>query len=135
MLRGSGQHIRPAVATALGVNPGQRRAFASPHGQVTVTWRLTATNGPSIGSLRAPAIATSATLADTLVLVFRLIDTSLDFTRIGAGTTGIHRLRQLLGRTVRTPAAALAASLNCPRADVAAVLRNRGDTDLAELID
>jgi hypothetical protein len=36
---------------------------------------------------------------------------------------------------VRTPAAALAASLNCPRADVAAVLRNRGDTDLAELID
>jgi hypothetical protein len=36
---------------------------------------------------------------------------------------------------VRKPAAALAASLNCRKAEVAAVLRRRGDDDLANLIE
>jgi hypothetical protein len=134
MLRGSGLQLRPAVAAPLGVNPGQQRVFSSPHGDVGATWRLSSTNGPSIGSMRSAAIATGTTSADTLVLAFRLDESALDVTRIGAEVTGVERLRQLLGRTVRSPAAALAASLGCRRADVAAVLRDRGDVDLANLI-
>jgi hypothetical protein len=99
-----------------------------------VIWRLSSTHGPSIGSLQAPARQTAATQNDTLVLAFSLQDGSLDVTRISAEVTGLQRLRQLLGSPVRTPSAALAASLDCQRADVAAVLRVRGDDDLAELI-
>jgi hypothetical protein len=54
--------------------------------------------------------------------------------RIGAEVSGIARLRRLLGRSVRSPGAALAKSLGCKRADVAAVLRERGDDDLADLV-
>ena len=134
LLRGSSQQMRPAVAAALGVNPGQQRHFSSPHGQLTVTWRLSSTNGPSIASLRAPAMATGAKLKDTLVLAFRLDESTLNVKRISAQTSGMQRLRLLLGRNVRVPAAALAASLGCRQADVAAALRDRGDSDLADLI-
>jgi hypothetical protein len=133
--RGSGLVIRHAVGAALGVSPGQHRVFTSPHGPVVVTWRLSATNGPTIGSLRTAALAAGADLGDTLVLVFGLNDASLDFLRIGADVAGLPRLARLLGRTVRSPAAALATSLACPRAEVATVLRKRGDHQLAALLD
>ena len=135
MLRGSGLQLRPAIAAALGVNPGQQRLFSSPVGQVGVSWRLSSTNGPSIGSLRSLATAHDATHRDTLVAVFRLDRSTLEAERIGADVTGIQRLRRLLGRTVRTPAAALAEGLDCRRAEVAAVLRRRGDDVLADLIE
>jgi hypothetical protein len=134
LLRGSGLPMRLAVATALGVGPGQRRAFASQHGEVTVAWRLSSTSGPSIGSLRAAALATAAGLGDTLVLVFGLEHASLHVARIDAEVAGMQRLQQLVGRTVRNPAAVLAASLLGRRAEVAAVLPKRGDHELAELI-
>jgi hypothetical protein len=134
LLRGSGQQLRAAVAAALGVTLGERRVFSSPHGDVTVSWRLSSTNGPALGSLRAAALATAAGPGDTLLLVFKLESASLHAARIGAEVSGVQRLTQLLGRTVRTPAAALTASLHCRRAEVAAVLRKRGDGDLAELI-
>jgi hypothetical protein len=82
-----------------------------------------------------PATANGATLGDTLVVAFRLEESTLDVERIGAEVAGIEGLRLLLGRTVRKPAAALAASLNCRKAEVAAVLRRRGDDDLANLIE
>lgn len=134
VLRGSGLAIRRAVAAALGVNPGQRRTFNSPHGEVTVAWGLASTRGPSIGTLRPAALAADAEVDDTLVLIFRLEEAALDVARIGAHVTGSERLRLLLGRTVRNPAAALAKSLRCAPAEAAAVLRARGDEDLAELI-
>ena len=134
LLRGSGLQLRPGVAAVLGVGPGQRRVLTSPHGEAPVVWRLSSTNGPGIGSLRASALAAGAELADTLVLVFRLDDSSLHVARIRAEVTGLQRLPLLLGHDVRKPAAALAASLNCRQADVAAVLRRRGDDDLADLI-
>jgi hypothetical protein len=79
--------------------------------------------------------AVGADLTDTLLLAFRLDDASLDVARIGAEISGVARLRRLVGRTVRNPGAALAASLGCLRADVAVVLRERGDGDLADLIE
>lgn len=135
VLRGSGQSLHPAVAAALGVRPGQRRVFAGPHGPVPVGWRLSSTNGPNIGSLRAHANAVAATPTDSLVLVFRLEEASLHVERIGAEICGVARLQRLLGRTVRVPAAALATALGCRRPDAVAVLRKRGDNDLADLID
>jgi hypothetical protein len=134
VLRGSGQPIHPAVATALGVSPGQRRSFTGPHGPLEVAWRLSSTNGPSIGSVQAPARSVGAAPTDTLVLAFNLDEASLHVSRIGAEVSGVARLRPLLGRSVRSPGAALAASLGCTRADVAAVLRKRGDGDLADLV-
>jgi hypothetical protein len=101
---------------------------------VVVAWRLSSTNGASIGSLRAAAAATGAELGDTLVVVLGLKDASLDVVRVAAGVGGVQRLRALLGRTVRSPAAALSTSLECPRGDVEAVLRSRGDGDLADLL-
>ena len=76
---------------------------------------------------------TAAELDDTLVLVSGLTTPHFDVARISAEVTGAERLRMLLGRTVRNPAAALASSLDCRQADVAAVLRARGDDDLADL--
>ena len=135
VLRGSGRPIHPAVSTALGVGPGQRRAFSSAYGPLEVAWRLSSTQGPSIGSVRVLAEDVGAGPADTLVLVFNLDEGSLHATKIGADVAGLTRLRRLLGRSVRTPAAALAASLDCKPADAAAVLRKRGDDDLADLVD
>lgn len=131
VLRGSGQAIHPAVAAALGVAPGARQVFASPHGEVTVFWKLSSTSGANVGSLRAQAVAVEATVRDTLVLAFRLDDASLEVTRLGPDEGGMRRLRHLLGHTVRNPAAALAASLQCRRSEVTAVLRARGDHELA----
>jgi hypothetical protein len=135
VLRGSGQAIHPALASALGVCPGERRTFTGPHGQVPVIWRLSSTNGPSIGSIRAPVKAVDAAVDDTIVLALRLDDASLEVTRIAREVSGVARLQGLLGRTVRNPSAALAVSLDCRRAEVAAVLRERGESDLADLID
>jgi hypothetical protein len=133
--RGSGIHIRAAVAAAIGLRPGQRQVFTGPRGELPVAWRLSSPNGPDIGSLRAAALAAGAHLGDTLVLIFQPDQKALAIVRIDSKVTGLPRLRQLLGRGVRTPSAALAASLKCPRADVATVLRARGDHDLANLVE
>jgi hypothetical protein len=69
-----------------------------------------------------------------LVLAVTLDVASLGVTRIGPEVSGFARLRRLLGRSVRNPSAVPATSLVCRRADVAAVLRERGDTGLADLI-
>jgi hypothetical protein len=131
VLRGSGQAIHPAVATAVGVTPDQRRTFASPHGEITLFWKLSSTTGANIGSLRAHAVAAEATTADTLVVAFGLHDAPLEVTRLGPDADGMRRLRHLLGLTVGNPTAALAASLQCRRSEVTAVLRARGDHELA----
>ncbi|WP_232076852.1 winged helix-turn-helix domain-containing protein [Mycobacterium gallinarum] len=135
VLRGSGQTVHTAVADAVGVSPGQQRIFASPHGPVTMSWKLASTTGVSIGSLRAHAAAVDASAGDTLVLVFRLAGASLDVLRVGAEDQGTARLQKLLGHAVRKPAAALATALNCRQEDVGAVLRRRGDDQLAAVFD
>jgi hypothetical protein len=54
--------------------------------------------------------------------------------RIAADFGGGQRLQAMVGHKLRSPAAALAVSLECRRADVAKVLRRRGDGDLADLV-
>ncbi|MGP4058543.1 hypothetical protein ACTWP6_27590 [Mycobacterium sp. 4D054] len=135
LLRGSGQVVHPAVADAAGVFPGQQRTFTNAHGPVTVSWKLASTNGAGIGSLRAHAAALGADVGDTLVLAFGTNDASLQVVRLTAADAPKERLRKLLGHAVRKPAAALAAALDCRQEDVGAILRARGDDELAHLLD
>ena len=135
LLRGSGQAVHRSVAAAAGVTPGQQRTFTSPRGNVVLTWSLTSTHGANLGSLRVLAGAVDATVGDTLVLALDPDVGSLEVTRLGSGETGLARLRKLLGRPVRSPAAALSAALQCPRKDLGLVLRKRGDDELASMLD
>lgn len=135
VLRGSGQNVHEAVADAAGVRPGDQRTFTSAQGPVTLYWKLASTNGAAIGSLRAHAQAAGAAPGDTLVLVFKLDDATLEAVRIGADEDAGVRLRKLVGHAVRTPSAALAKALDCRPEDVGAVLRGRGDDALAALLD
>ena len=132
LLRGSGQTIHPAVAAAVGVNPGQRKTFTNACGGVTVFWKLASTSGVSIGSLRAHAVAVGATTADTLVLAFKLDDGSVGVSRVGPDDGALRWAEQLLGRSPTDPVAALASGLDCSSSEVAEVLRARGATGCSE---
>ena len=121
MLRGSGLQLRPAVAAALGVSPGQQRIFSSPArpgGRLLAAFiyqrpqsRVTPVlgNSPRRHSRRHPGSGVPA----------RRIHSGCRSASApkSPGSKGCGRL---LGRTVRKPAAALAASLDCRRAEVAA---------------
>ena len=134
LLRGSGQGIHWAVAAAAEMSPGTKRTFTSPHGEVTLSWKASSTRGPNIGPLRPHAEAVDATVADALVVALRLEDSTLGVTRLTPADTGTARLQKLLGRQVRNPQAALAASLDCRPHEVGAVLRARGDHELAAML-
>lgn len=130
MLRGSGIRIHPSVASALGVNPGQQRAFVGPAGDMTLTWRLSDLNGGTVGSVRALAGARHAHRGDTLVLAFNVAHGTVAATRIKQDERLDRRLRVLLGKPVTDPMTALARGLGCPVDEVATVLRRRGETGL-----
>ncbi|WP_454232487.1 hypothetical protein [Mycolicibacterium fortuitum] len=134
LLRGSRNPIPTAVAAAIGVPPGSRRAFSTTEGPIHVVWRLSSTAGPYAGTLRLHAQSLSATTADTLVLAFKPKTAQLEVVCVDNDAPALERCRALVGRPVRNPRAALAASLGVSRVQLAAVLRERGDTDLAELV-
>lgn len=134
LLRGSGQTLYPAIATALGIHPGQQRPFAGTVVDINVVWRLSSNKGASVGSLREPAITLGAQVGDTLVVAFNLGDNTVDVTRIPAGADTRKRLAMLLGKAVRKPVAALARALGCQPEEVAILLRRRGEEELLALI-
>ncbi|WP_222622169.1 hypothetical protein [Mycolicibacterium fluoranthenivorans] len=134
LLRGSGQTVNPAVATALGVHPGEQRSFTGPLAEINLSWRLSAITGATVGSLRAPAAALGAQLGDTIVLAFNLRDNTIDVMASPADADLRQRLRVLLGKSVRNPVAALARALNCPAEEVTALLTRRGDKELLALL-
>ena len=134
-LRGSGQSVHPGIATALGIHPGEQRTFTGKAGDITVFWRLAATSGGSVGSLRGLATRLGAELGDTLVLAFNIHHGTVRAIRIPANEHPPQRLRALLGKPVRNPHTDLARSLRCRPEDLIALLRRRGDDDLIELID
>jgi hypothetical protein len=134
LLRGSGQNLNPAVATALGIHPGQQRSFTGPLADIKLSWRRSAITGATVGSLRVPAATLGAQLGDTIVLVFNLSNNTIDMTRIPADADARQRLQGLLGKAVRNPVAALARALRCPPGHVAALLARRGDKELLSLV-
>ena len=91
------------------------------------------TRGANIGPLLPLVAAVGAANGDTLVLALVLRDATPDVTRLGPEDAGMPRLQKHLGRQVRAPAAALAATLEGQDDDV--VLRARGDNQVASMLD
>lgn len=136
LLRGSGRHVPPPVAHTAGVNPGQRRHFTGPGGQLTLLWRLSSTTGASFGSLRAQATVVAATEGDDLVLTLHTDTGSFDITRIQGGEPARTRLGKLLGSPVSDdPLSELAEGLDCTLEDVVEVLTARGDHGVLALLE
>jgi hypothetical protein len=136
VLRGSGFAIHAAVAKALGTLPGGRRIFTSTEGAIaTIGWRPWSTTGPDIGSVRAFVTATAAQPGDTLVLVFKSDNNSVEAVKVPVAATGAVRLAGLFGVDSNEDLEAiLAAGLECRASEVRSVLRCRGEGDIAELI-
>lgn len=136
MLRGSGFAIHPAVAKALGVLPGGRRAFTSPNGSpAVISWRPWSTNGPDIGSVRSFAASTNAERGDTLVLIFNLDENVVEVVKVPESATSAVRLGGLFGvQSQGDLETTLAAGLGCRASELRSVLRERGDGDISELI-
>lgn len=131
VLRGSGYRLGAAVADAIGLRPGQQVQFATPHGVATASWPLT--HAPGIGSVRAFARAAGADIGDTLVLVFRLREKTLDAVAIPSDAAPARRLGVAAGLRAVTRAR-LAAALDCRPTEVEQVLESRGDRDLAAAV-
>ena len=131
VLRGSGQPIHPAVAGALGVKPGQQRRFTGLI-DIVIRWQLSSPRGPSVGTLRPLATAVDAVEGDDLVLMFNSKGATVDIGRIAADDNLHQRLQMLIARPSPNPLSAIATSLSCRPNEVTTLLRQRGDTDLAD---
>jgi hypothetical protein len=144
LLRGSGRPMPAALAAWLGVSPGGRLLFTCNESTVTVSWPATSASGPSIGSVRPALEKASCASGDQVLLHFHreertLLIRRLDPVAIGSEVslrrvsllTGIplegegRTFLQALGRAVGTAGAA---------ASIRAMLRSRGEADLADLI-
>lgn len=129
LLRGSGQTVSPALATALGIHPGAQRSFTGT-APITLSWRVSALNGATLGSLRGLATDLGALLDDTVVLVFDTRNGTVAAERLPAHATGTERLRALLGEVTDSPAEDFARALNCDPAQARELLTRRGDGHL-----
>lgn len=135
LLRGSGQKLHAAPATALGVHPGSERTFTGTLCDVTVYWRLFSVTGAGVGSLRAIATALGAKLADTLVFVFNVRDSTVAVQRV-ARSNSVDRLAAVVGGPVApSPRAALARAVGCDPDELHGLLQRRGEADLLPLAD
>jgi len=130
VLRGSGSSIPQPFAAALGIKPGESQQFTTPHGQTPLAWPLWTTNGSRLGSVQALARDEDAEVGDHLLLTFTPGRHTLTANRIPAGIGANDVLEIVTGLDALTTAA-IARSLDCARDKVVAVLRRRGDTDLA----
>jgi len=132
--RGSGVGIRAAVATALGVKPGERLHFDDgAGGRILISWPDSAAAGPSLGSTRQLARTVGAVCGDSLLISFHLDTHSVRGSLIRPTTTDLAALTGLdieKGRELE----ALAASIGCSPAEVRTVLARRGDQQLLDAI-
>jgi len=139
VLRGSGRQCPPALAIALGAEPGASRtfAFARSH-HLAVTWPVTGL-GPALGSTRPLAEAVHCIDGELLRLTFNHADSTVDASRIPRSEdrgTSLERLSLLTGLNdlEGDPAAALADAIGVPTSSLRATLRERGDTEIASLL-
>jgi hypothetical protein len=101
VLRGSGKSISAAFAARIGVLPGDKVNVPGPESMITVSWPRSSITGPSVGSLRAEALALDAVTGDLLFLIFVKNETRFDTRLMRASdieaTRGISRLARLHG--------------------------------------
>lgn len=134
-LRGSGQHLHPALATALGLTPGSERRFTGSTFGINAYWKPSSITGGNVGSLRAVAAGVDAALGDTLVLSFNVVDSTATASRIRSDADPRQRLKGLLGKLGPSPRVDVARALRCQPDDVEPLLRKRGDEALLAVLD
>ena len=125
------------VAAALRVVPGRPRTFRHEHGELSVTWPMTAALGPSLGSVRTLAVVVGATEGDQLRLDFEVEGGSVTVERVPGRLDDygdVEAIRLLTGVSADLDRArvALANAIDAVPADVQRVLIERGDSQLAE---
>ena len=127
VLRGSGMGIRPEVAYALGIKPGERLHFdIDGTASLLVSWPDSSAVGPSLGSTRAIANATGAISGASILISFDLKARTAVAHMIPPNTTDLPLLTGLdivSGRELDV----IGESLGCDRNEVRAVLVKRGD--------
>lgn len=101
VLRGSGRAISAAFGVHVGVEPGNKITIPGPESAITVSWPVTSITGPSVGSLRAEALALDALPGDLLFLVYAA-DQGRFYTKLVRAsdieaTDGLSRLALLHG--------------------------------------
>jgi hypothetical protein len=101
VLRGSGKSISTAFAAHIGVLPGDKINIPGPESTITVSWPRSSITGPSVGSLRAEALALGAVTGDLLFLIFVRPETRFDTRLVRASdieaAQGTSRLALLHG--------------------------------------
>ena len=127
MMRGSGVSVQQPFASAIGIGPGDRRRFETNEStHVLVSWPLSASQGPSLGSIRVLVGSVGAGIDDELVLTFDL----------SSGTASARRVRSLdadvssltgLAIEPGSELQALADSIGCPLESVRRILLRRGE--------
>jgi hypothetical protein len=100
-LRGSGKSISTAFAAHIGVLPRGKVNIPGPESVITVSWPRSSITGPSVGSLRAEALALGAVTGDLLFLVFVQSEACFDTGLVRASeiqaAQGLSRLALLHG--------------------------------------
>ena len=138
-LRGSGSPAPMALAAILGLEHGQVRQLESALGPQTISW---AGNQPAFATIRRFLVDSDIETGSEIFLVIG-DDGSFHIEPVGAGDAALLeralRLTGVAGAAVRQhPRAALAAAIGLPEESPAASViggyRERGDTDVAELL-
>jgi hypothetical protein len=138
-LRGSGSPAPMALAAILGLQPGQARQLGSALGPQTISW---VGPQPAFGTIRRFLVDSDVEIGSEIFLV---IDDDGSFriepvdARDAAPLERALRLAGVTGAAARQrPRAALAAAIGLPEESSAASViggyRERGDTDIAELL-
>ena len=101
VLRGSGRTISAAFAGQVSVEPGNKITIPGPESAITVSWPVSSITGPSLGSLRAEALALDALHGDFLFLVYLVDQGRFDTKLVRASeieaADGLSRLALLHG--------------------------------------
>jgi hypothetical protein len=131
VLRGSGRQLPEPAAASLGMQPGDRLAFAFQDGSVVVSWPRTSVMGPSLGSVRRVAAKLGLEAGDRFRLIFdpaamTCVAESVDPSTL-EGLTGLHAP---LGLETETVAAALRVDPKLVRAR----LQARGDNEVLAML-
>lgn len=132
-MRGSGRGFSIAGAVHLGITPGKRAEFlcAEADHAVVITWRVTSSQGPSVGSIRAIASSLLLSPGDEVCLTFDPQDRTCSARKVDTSTlVGATGLDLEPGHELVDIAAAIGVSTNLVRS----ALRSRGDAAVEELL-
>lgn len=143
VLRGSGRAIPVGLAVHLGLRYGEQLELTSNNGTTSIAWT---SFQPTIGSLREAALRLGAEQNDWLFLLFDVKQQSVEFRLLRQDDpehlSREHRLARLMGISdaefQKDALTSFAAALDRPMikrfAEVGAILRSRGEDDLASLL-